>query len=65
MIKMEDFECGICGATFQNKYQLDEHIKETHGDENTGANYKCSECGETFGSQDALIAHIKADHPSG
>jgi uncharacterized C2H2 Zn-finger protein len=61
---MEDFECGVCGETFDNKDQLVEHIKEVHNDINTGANYKCAECGDVFGSQDELIQHIKADHPS-
>lgn len=62
---MEDFECGVCGETFQNEDQLAEHIKEAHNAVNTGADFKCSECGETFSDEGALEAHIKADHPSG
>lgn len=60
---MEDYECSVCGATFETKDELSEHIREEHGSSQANE-FKCSICGDTFGSEGELEEHIKDDHPS-
>jgi hypothetical protein len=60
---MEDYECSVCGETFQNEDELAYHIREAHASEDI-RNFKCSLCGDTFETAGELAQHIKDDHPS-
>lgn len=61
---MPNFKCSVCGETFDNAQELEEHENEAHAKENV-ENYECNECGERFESAADLQAHMAAAHSGG
>lgn len=54
--------CERCGAEFDTRDQLDEHVREAHPDAPKGGGFICKACGMEFDSQEELDAHATAEH---
>jgi DNA-directed RNA polymerase subunit RPC12/RpoP len=59
---MGDYECGICGAQFGDRYSMDGHIASMHPGQ-TSERFECGMCGEKFGSNNELVSHMATAHP--
>lgn len=59
---MGDYECGMCGAQFGDRYSLESHITAMHGGQR-GLSFECGTCGEKFGSSNELTSHNLYAHP--
>ena len=51
------FECEICGATFQGEAELERHNRAMH------SQFKCEACGQVFNSASELEDHSHIAHP--
>jgi len=49
-----DFECHLCGKTYNRKHQLDQHVR---GDHMNDKPHKCQTCGKAFVRRDKLTQH--------
>ena len=49
-----DFECHLCGKTYNRKHQLDQHVRGDHMNEKP---HKCQTCGKAFVRRDKLTQH--------
>ena len=56
------YECGVCGAEFDDQMSLAEHIRENHPNVDVG-DFECSVCGARFETKEELYAHLKGAHP--
>ncbi|MGD0729058.1 MAG: C2H2-type zinc finger protein [Candidatus Micrarchaeaceae archaeon] len=61
---MGDFKCTLCGATFGDVEELQDHIKDAHGGAPDEENFECSICGQRFESAADLESHMSGAHPS-
>ena len=51
------YRCGECGASFNNRPDLEQHNRTAH------SRYTCEACGDTFTSERDLEEHNRQMHP--
>ncbi|XP_071526836.1 uncharacterized protein [Panulirus ornatus] len=56
-------ECKFCGKRYQNRINLQTHIKRYH-EETDWMKFKCATCGMNFGFLTALERHMKDHNPN-
>ena len=57
------FECHFCQKKYQNRMNLQTHMKKYHED-TEWMKYKCATCGKSFGFLLALERHMKEHNPN-
>lgn len=55
--KKVKLECNFCDIYFEQRKDLDEHIKEKH------LHYECKNCNKKFQSPQGRTAHLRKEHP--
>ncbi|XP_063889179.1 zinc finger protein 699-like isoform X1 [Scylla paramamosain] len=56
-------DCKICGKKYQNRVNLQSHIKKYH-EETEWMKFRCATCGKSFGFLLALERHMKEHNPN-
>lgn len=56
-------DCQICGKKYQNRVNLQSHIKKYH-EETEWMKFRCATCGQNFGFLLALERHMKEHNPN-
>lgn len=56
------YQCGLCGAEFDNKGTLTGHMAESHPASQAANDFECTTCGARFGSANELVEHVKYSH---
>lgn len=59
---MDNYECSMCGAQYDNRDALVNHLKEVHPTQRVDE-FECSKCGAKFGSMNELAGHVTGSHP--
>jgi DNA-directed RNA polymerase subunit RPC12/RpoP len=56
---MGEYSCGNCGAEFNTRVSVQEHMKRCDADAGGDRVYECGKCGATFSTAKACSDHKK------
>ncbi|PXF40983.1 hypothetical protein BWQ96_09314 [Gracilariopsis chorda] len=58
----ERFTCQRCGNVYKSSFNLERHMRNTHGDMTQGE-FSCEYCDRSFGIERGLTLHVRRAHP--